>query len=224
MNELLPIKLVRRAALPLGPARGLRPRSLHLVLVQGPGGHPGPALGALRARQGAAGLSAPGCALVTGAARGIGRAIAVRLAADGWAVAACDRDASVSAPDGGVALTFDVTDADAVAAAFQCGRVLARAGGGRGRERRDRGQHRTRGAAVARGVAARAGREPDRRLPHRAAGASPGCASGARAGIVAISSVAATGGLRGQVVLLGREGGAARDGAHAGARSWRRSR
>jgi NAD(P)-dependent dehydrogenase (short-subunit alcohol dehydrogenase family) len=58
------------------------------------------------------------CAVVTGAARGIGRAIALRLAADGWAVAACDRDDSVAAPPAGAALVFDVTDASACADAF----------------------------------------------------------------------------------------------------------
>jgi NAD(P)-dependent dehydrogenase (short-subunit alcohol dehydrogenase family) len=57
-------------------------------------------------------------ALVTGAARGIGRAIALRLASDGFAVAACDRDKSVEAPPGGTARVFDVTDAAAVADAF----------------------------------------------------------------------------------------------------------
>jgi 3-oxoacyl-[acyl-carrier protein] reductase len=40
-------------------------------------------------------MSTPRCALVTGAARGIGRAIVEVLAADGWVIAACDRDERV---------------------------------------------------------------------------------------------------------------------------------
>jgi NAD(P)-dependent dehydrogenase (short-subunit alcohol dehydrogenase family) len=68
-----------------------------------------------------------GCALVTGAARGIGRAIALRLAGDGWALAACDRDAAVDetareierAGGRALALVWDVTDAAAAIAAHE---------------------------------------------------------------------------------------------------------
>jgi 3-oxoacyl-[acyl-carrier protein] reductase len=64
------------------------------------------------------------CALVTGAARGIGRAVCLELAAQGWKVAASDlggAEATVEGvrEDGGEALSlaFDVRDAEATRAA-----------------------------------------------------------------------------------------------------------
>lgn len=64
-------------------------------------------------------------AIVTGAAQGIGRAIAERLAADGARVALCDMDvaavdavrASLGNPDQHLAIRLDVTDSAAVDAA-----------------------------------------------------------------------------------------------------------
>src|SRR3989442_13883607 len=61
-------------------------------------------------------------ALVTGAGRGIGRAIAERLAAEGAKVAALDVDERTARETGeavgGIGLCMDVTDAGAVAAAI----------------------------------------------------------------------------------------------------------
>lgn len=71
-------------------------------------------------------------ALVTGAAQGIGKAIAARLAADGATVAVCDINATGAAEaakdigHGALAVTADVSDPAAVAAAVTA--IEARAG------------------------------------------------------------------------------------------------
>jgi len=78
------------------------------------------------------------CALVTGAAGGIGRAIAVTLSEQGWPVAVCDRDESVLETAGEIrerggralGLAWDIRDAEAAldahaAAAAEFGPVEA---------------------------------------------------------------------------------------------------
>jgi NAD(P)-dependent dehydrogenase (short-subunit alcohol dehydrogenase family) len=72
-------------------------------------------------------LSAERVAVVTGAGQGIGRAAALRLAADGYYVVAADRDDASAAQTAaavaacgyeGMSLTLDVTDRSAVLGAF----------------------------------------------------------------------------------------------------------
>jgi len=74
-------------------------------------------------------------ALVTGAARGIGAAVAVRLAKEGFAVAVCDLDEAACAgtvetieKDGGTALAVGVDVADSAAASAAVARVAAELG------------------------------------------------------------------------------------------------
>ncbi|WP_433461476.1 3-oxoacyl-ACP reductase FabG [Spirillospora sp. CA-128828] len=74
-------------------------------------------------------------ALVTGAARGIGAATAVRLAKEGFAVAVCDLDGAACAgtvetiaKDGGTALAVGVDVADSAAVSAAVARVAAELG------------------------------------------------------------------------------------------------
>jgi NAD(P)-dependent dehydrogenase (short-subunit alcohol dehydrogenase family) len=145
-------------------------------------------------------------ALVTGAAGGIGRAIAGTLAAQGWPVAACDRDERVVATAeeittaGGRAVTavFDVADADAAGKAHE--RVVAELGPV---------EVVVANAGIVDNIAYAERMSPDawrREVDTNLSGAyftiRPALAAmrERRAGrVVAISSVAAAGGLRGQI-------------------------
>ena len=155
-----------------------------------------------------------GCALVTGAAGGIGRAIAVRLASDGWAVAACDRDRAVDATArtieeaGGraLALQWDVTAAaDATAAHQRAGDELGPVGAV------------IANAAIVDHIARAERVAPEawrRELDVNLTGAFltlqpalDGMRERRRGRVVVISSGAATGGLRGQVSYAAAKAG-----------------
>ena len=125
MNEIAVDPVDRLPGLPERPAGRLRSRSLHVVLVQGPGRHPGPPLGALWARAASDALSPAGRrVIVTGARGGIGRATVALLTSAGCSVAGCDVE------------DFDVRDRDAVDAGVAalverlggCDAIVANAG------------------------------------------------------------------------------------------------
>jgi 3-oxoacyl-[acyl-carrier protein] reductase len=159
-------------------------------------------------------VNAPGCVLVTGAAQGIGRAIALALAADGWAVAACDRSEAVAGVAGEIraggarasSLRFDVRDPAAVRAAHaraqaELGQITAVVAN----------------AAITDQVARSERLEPDawrREIDVNLTGAFlsiqpalEGMRERGAGRIIVISSGAATGGLRGQLAYTASKAG-----------------
>ena len=154
-----------------------------------------------------------GCALVTGAAGGIGRATCLELAAQGWRVAACDLEGAEGtvamvreAGGDGLSLAFDVRDAAATREAHErteselgaVGAVVANAG-------------------VADRLARAASIDPEEwrsELEVNLTGAflslQPALAGMRERGtgrVVAISSIAATDGLGGQVAYSAAKAG-----------------
>ena len=151
------------------------------------------------------------CALVTGAAGGIGRATAVALSADGWKVAAADLhgadDTVDSLPAGsGLSVAFDIRDAEATRAAYErieselgpVGAVVANAGVA------DR-------LARAEKIDAEAWRaELEVNLTGAFLSLQPALAGMKERGggrVVAVSSIAATDGLAGQVAYSAAKAG-----------------
>jgi NAD(P)-dependent dehydrogenase (short-subunit alcohol dehydrogenase family) len=160
-------------------------------------------------------VSAGRCALLTGAAGGIGRAIVLALAEQGWPVAACDSDADGAEASaelvrerGGeaLALSWDIRDAEAAreahaAAAAQLGPVEAVVANAAVVDR----------VAAAERVSAEAWRaEIDVNLNGAFLSLQPalaGMRERGRGRIVAISSTAATDGLAGQAAYAASKAG-----------------
>ena len=152
MNELLPIRWLGFPIYPSHPPERLRPRPVRLALVQGPGRHPGRALGALRAPEAMR-------ALVTGAARR-DRARGRRPARA--STARPSRRADVD--------DFDLRDPEADRRRRRRGGAAPRRPGRRRRQRRRRRHDPPLVGLPGRGLARRPRREPQRAVPRRAGG------------------------------------------------------